>query len=127
MVQLLRVQKWLKRLILALDNMKITKEFNKYVNALLKEFNNTNIEMWLGVDSEVLRFVPNKYDFKTIREIFKEISLFPMIDNQRISFKDIEPKDLLVCIKRFKNWANLNDFEWSNDLEEWERICKLYE
>jgi hypothetical protein len=107
--------------------MKITKEFNKYVNALLKEFNNSDIEMWLGVDSEVLRFVPNKYDFKIIREIFKEISLFPMINNQRISFKDIKPGDLLVCIRRFKSWANLNGFEWSNDLEEWKRICKLYE
>lgn len=107
--------------------MKITPGFNKYTNALIKEFNNSNIEMCISVDNQVMRFTPNKYDFKTIREIFKEISLFPMISGKRISFKDIEPKKLLECINRFKEWANLNGFEWSNDKEEWERICKLYE
>lgn len=121
------VQKWLKKLILALDNMKITKEFNRYINAFIKEFNNSDIEMCLSVDSEVMRFTPCTYGFKTIREIFKEIALFPLKNNQRVSFKDIEPKELLECIKRFKEWANLNGFEWKCDQEEWERICKLYE
>ncbi len=121
------VQKWLKKSILVLDNMKIKNEFNRYINAFIKEFNNSDIEMCISVDSQVMRFIPCNYGFKTIREIFKEISLFPLNDGKRISFKEIEPKELLECIKRFKEWANLNGFEWKCDQEEWERICKLYE
>ena len=104
--------------------MKINTNLNRYVNALIKEFNNSNLEMCVkDCNSRELRFTPNKYEFKTIREAFKEISLFPL----RISFKDIEPRELLKCIKRFKKWANLNGFEWKSDQEEWERLCKLYE
>ena len=107
--------------------MNITPVFNRYINAFIKEFNNSNIEMRVSVDSQVLRFKPCNYGFKTIREIFKEIALFPLNNNQRVSFKDIKPKELFVCIKRFKVWANSNGFEWKCDQEEWERICKLYE
>ncbi len=108
--------------------MKINTNLNRYVNALIKEFNNSNLEMCVkDCNSRELRFTPNKYEFKTIREAFKEISLFPLRDNKRISFKDIEPRELLKCIKRFKKWANLNGFEWKSDQEEWERLCKLYE
>jgi len=107
--------------------MVINNNLNRYTNALIKEFNNSDIEMNVKTNLRVLRFIPNKYDFKTMREIFKEISLFPLKDNKRISFKDIDPKELLECIKRFKEWANLNGFEWKSDQEEWERLCKLYE
>lgn len=107
--------------------MIINNNLNRYTNALIKEFNNSSLEMCINIDSQLLRFIPNKYGFKRMREIFKEISLFPVKDNKRISFKDIEPKELLECIKRFKEWANLNGFEWKCDQEEWERFCKLYE
>ena len=67
-------------------------------------------------------------DIEVIAEqLDKEISLFPLRNNKRISFKDIETRELLKCIKRFKKWANLNGFEWKSDQEEWERLCKLYE
>ncbi len=108
--------------------MIINNSLNRYTNALIKEFNNSSLEMCVkDCNSRMLRFTPNKYCFKTIREAFKEISLFPLRDNKRISFKDIEPKELLKCIKRFKKWANLNGFEWKSDQEEWERLRKLYE
>jgi len=107
--------------------MVINNNLNRYTNALIKEFNNSDIEMNVKTNLRVLRFIPNKYDFKIMREVFKEISLFPLKDNKRISFKDIDPKELLECIKRFKEWANLNGFEWKSDQEEWERLCKLYE
>lgn len=107
--------------------MNITPEFNRYVNAFIKEFNKSTIEMKVTIDLQVMRFTPSNYDFKTIREIFKEIALFPLNNNQRVSFKDIESKELLECMKRFKEWANLNGFEWKHDQEEWIRICKLYE
>lgn len=107
--------------------MKITPDFNRYVNALIKEFNDSDLEMLINIDNKLMRFIPSDYSFETIREIFKEISLFPMNKGKRISFKDIEPKKLIECINRFKEWANLNGFEWKSDQEEWERICKLYE
>lgn len=114
-------------MIIQFYNMIINNSLNRYTNALIKEFNNSSLEMCINVDSHLMRFIPNKYGFKRMREIFKEISLFPVKDNKRISFKDIEPKELLECIKRFKEWANLNGFEWKSDQEEWERLCKLYE
>ena len=106
--------------------MIITPNFNKYVNALIKEFNKSNLEMCISVESKVLRFIPSTYSFKSLREIFKEVSLFPMIDNKRISFKDIRPKELLECIKRFKEWASINGYEWSDDEAQWQRLYELY-
>lgn len=106
--------------------MKITHHFNSYTNALIKEFNNSDIEMCIGADGEVIRFIPNKYDFKTIREVFKEVSLFPMQNGKRISFKYIQPKELLECIKIFKEWSSLNGFIWSDDEAEWQRLYEMY-
>jgi len=106
--------------------MIITHQFNSYTNALIKEFNNSDIEMCINIENKVMKFVPNKYDFKTVREIFKEISLFPMQNGKRISFKHIQPKELLDCINKFKEWASLNDFEWSDDELEWQRLYEMY-
>jgi hypothetical protein len=106
--------------------MKITQNFNKYINRLIKEFNNSNIEMKVNVDNQVLTFIPSNYSHIAIREIFKEISLFPLIDNKRISFKEIQPKELLECVKRFKRWASLNSYIWLDDENEWNRLYELY-
>lgn len=106
--------------------MKITIQFNKYVNALIKEFSTSNIEMYVSVDKKVLRFTPNQYDFKTIRELFKEISLFPLHEGKRISFALIEANQLLECINRFKKWASLNGYVFQDDEAEWNRLYELY-
>ena len=106
--------------------MKITQNFNKYTNALIKEFNSSNKKMIVNVESEILYFTPCKYNHLVIREIFKEISLFPIKNNKRISFKDIEPTQLLNCIKRFKIWASSNGYIWLDDEEEWNRLYNLY-
>ena len=106
--------------------MKITPNFNKYINALIKEFNSSNIEMNVRVDNQVLYFIPNKYNHSTIREIFKEISLFPIKDNKRISFKEIKPNELLKCVERFKKWASFNGYIWLDDEKEWNRLYELY-
>ena len=102
--------------------MNITPQFNKYVNALIKEFSTSSIEMCVSVDRKVLRFTPNKYDFKTVRELFKEISLFPLDDGKRISFARIEAKQLLECINRFKEWASLNGYVFQDKEAEWNRL-----
>lgn len=107
--------------------MKISPQFNKYINAFIKEFNQSDMEMLINVEGKLLRFIPKQYDFKTIREIFKEISLFPMEDGKRISFSKIDGKELLDCIYRFKEWANLNGFEWNQDQEELQRLIQMYE
>jgi hypothetical protein len=106
--------------------MIITPNFNKYINALIKEFNNSNIQMTINIDNEILYFIPNKYSHNVISEIFKEISLFPIINNKRISFKEIQPKELLECVKRFKVWASLNGYMWLDDENEWNRLYELY-
>lgn len=106
--------------------MKINPRFNKYTNGLIKEFNSSSIEMKINIDNQILTFIPSNYSYKVIREIFKEISLFPMMDNKRISFKEIQAKELLSCIKRFKFWASSNGFIWLNDEKEWNRLYELY-
>jgi hypothetical protein len=106
--------------------MKISNNLNKYTNSLIKEFNSCDFDMCVTVGNTVMHFVPNEYDFKTVREIFKEVSLFPLKDNKRISFRDIRPGELLECIKRFKEWANLNGFEFKDDVQEWNRIYEMY-
>lgn len=106
--------------------MHITPQFNKYVNALIKEFSTSSLEMCVSVDRKVLRFTPNQYSFKIIRELFKEISLFPVRDGKRISFALIEAKQLLQCINRFKEWASLNGYVFHDDEAEWNRLYELY-
>ena len=106
--------------------MKITANFNKYINALIKEFNSSNLQMNVKVDNQILHFIPNRYNHLIIREIFKEVSLFPMKDNKRISFKEIKPKELLKCVKRFKKWASSNGYVWLDDEKEWNRLYELY-
>ena len=107
--------------------MIISQSFNKYTNALIKEFSKCDIEMCLNINGYVLKFIPNRYNFKTNREIFKIISIFPTHNGKIISFKDIQPKELLSCIDRFKKWTELNGFMFSDDLDEWNRLCSLYE
>ncbi len=106
--------------------MIITQNFNKYTNALIKEFNTSRKRMCVNVESQILYFIPCEYNHLIIREVFKEISLFPMKNNKRISFKEIEPTELLNCIKRFKEWASLNGYIWLDDEEEWNRLYELY-
>ncbi len=106
--------------------MIISNQLNRYTNSLIKEFNLSNLEMCVSVGDTVMRFTPCEHDFKTIREIFKEISLFPMKKGKRISFSEIEPGELLTCIDRFKEWALLNGFEWFDNEAEWNRIYELY-
>jgi len=106
--------------------MKITPQFNKYINALIKEFSKSSIEMNVRVGTEVMRFIPNQHEFKTVRELFKEISLFPIKNEKRISFSEISPGKLLKCIERFKNWALSNGYQFQDNEEEWNRLYELY-
>ena len=106
--------------------MKIKPQFNKYVNALIKEFSKSNLTMNVTVNNGAFRFVPSKLDFKTVRDLFKIIAIFPNKDGAITSFKEIEPRELLRCVERFKNWASLNGFEWKKDSAEWQRIYELY-
>lgn len=107
--------------------MRISQQFNKYTNALIKEFSKCDLEMCITVQGYPLRFIPNRYSFKIVREVFKIISIFPVHDGKLISFKDIEPKELMECIKRFKLWAELNGFMFQDDKDEWQRICAMYQ
>jgi len=106
--------------------MKISPQFNKYANALIKEFSKCDYEVMVNINNGVFRFVPSKNDFKTVRELFKIISLFPNKDGSITSFKDIEPKELLECIERFKYWSSLNGFEFQDDIEAWNKIFEMY-
>lgn len=106
--------------------MIISNQLNRYTNSLIKEFNLSNLEMCVSVDNTVMRFIPCELDFKKVREIFKEISLFPLKNGKRISFSDIKPGELLQCIERFKEWASLNGFIWLDNEAEWNRIYDLY-
>lgn len=106
--------------------MIISNQLNKYTNSLIKEFNLSNLEMCVTVGNTVMRFIPCEHDFKTVRKIFKEISLFPIKKAERISFSEIKPGELLECINRFKEWASLNGFVWFDNEAEWQRIYELY-
>ena len=106
--------------------MIISNKLNKYTNSLIKEFSLSNLEMCVSVGNTVMRFTPCEHDFKTVREIFKEISLFPLKNGERISFSAIRPGELSECIKRFKEWAELNGFFWADDEAEWNRLYELY-
>ena len=106
--------------------MIISNQLNRYTNALIKEFNSLCIEMSIQVNKTVMRFTPCKYNFKTVRKLFKEISLFPLQNGERISFSEIAPGELMECIKRFKEWALLNGYEFKDDVQEWNRIYNLY-
>lgn len=106
--------------------MIISNQLNKYTNSLIKEFSLSNLEMKVSDGNTVMRFIPNEYGFKTIREVFKEISLFPIKNGERISFTEISPGKLLECIERFKKWASSNGFVWFDKEEEWNRIYELY-
>ena len=82
--------------------------------------------MKLKLYNQNLNIITNRYKQLNIREIIKEISLFPMKDNKRISFKEIKPKELLKCVKRFKKWASSNGYVWLDDEKEWNRLYELY-
>lgn len=106
--------------------MLISNQLNKYTNSLIKEFSLSDLEMSVSIDNQLIRFIPNEYDFKTVRELFKEISLFPIKNEKRISFSEISPGKLLECIERFKEWASSNGFKWFDNEAEWNRIYELY-